>query len=138
MRAVRVDNETSLAHVHRLSVEVLAHGLAKLLKKSAQSLIRSGEYTKYYPHSVGHWLGMDTHDAPSVSIATPFENNVVFTIEPGLYFPHDDVDVPRDLRGVGVRIEDDFVVERGRAETLSSRLAVDPARVLAQLAARVP
>ena len=134
VRAVRVDHETSLAHLHRLSVEVLAHGLAKLLKTSAQSLIRSGEYTKYYPHSVGHWLGMDTHDVPTVSIATPFENNVVFTIEPGLYFRHDDLDVPRDLRGIGIRIEDDCVVQSGACAVLSSALAVDPARALAQLA----
>jgi Xaa-Pro aminopeptidase len=106
--------------------------LSKLLPNSdARSLIRSGAYTKYYPHSIGHWLGADTHDVPTVGIATPFELNTVFTIEPGLYFPPNDPDVPKELRGIGVRIEDDFVVDRGGACALSAALPVDPDAIAA-------
>lgn len=131
-RAARADGATSLADIHRLSVEVLAHGLSKLLPNSdARSLIRSGAYTKYYPHSIGHWLGADTHDVPTIGIATPFELNTVFTIEPGLYFPPNDPDVPKELRGIGVRIEDDFVVDRGGACALSAALPVDPDAIAA-------
>jgi Xaa-Pro aminopeptidase len=133
LRAVRADGETSLMDIHRLSIDVLANGLAKLLPNtSARALIRSGEYAKYYPHSVGHWLGADTHDVPSVAVSTPFESNVVFTIEPGLYFSPHDLDVPADLRGIGVRIEDDCVVDaNGAVVALSAALPTDPDAVAA-------
>lgn len=133
LAAARADGSTSLMDLHRLSIDVLAAGLAKLLPNtSARTLIRTGAYAKYYPHSVGHWLGADTHDVPSVSVSTPFETNVTFTIEPGLYFPPDDPDVPPHLRGIGVRVEDDCVVESsGRAVALSAALPVDPDAVAA-------
>jgi|TARA_B110000008_G_scaffold179875_1_gene179118 Xaa-Pro aminopeptidase len=133
LRAARVDGETSLMDIHRLSIDVLANGLAKLLPNtSARALIRSGEYAKYYPHSVGHWLGADTHDVPSVAVSTPFERNVAFTIEPGLYFSPHDLDVPADLRGIGVRIEDDCVVDaNGAVVALSAALPTDPDAVAA-------
>jgi len=125
VRAVRADGETSLAHIHRLSVELLAQSMAKILNTDAQAMIRTGAYVKYYPHSVGHWLGMDTHDVPSISISTPFENAVTFTIEPGLYFPLHDVDVPKHFRGIGVRVEDDCVVRLGRCRVLSRAALAD-------------
>lgn len=133
LRASRADGDTSLMDIHRLSIDILAKGLAKLLPHtSAERLIRTGEYAKYYPHSVGHWLGMDTHDVPSISVSTPFERSVAFTIEPGLYFAPSDITIPRDLRGIGVRIEDDcFIAASGDAVSLSANLPVDPDAVAA-------
>ena len=64
---------------------------------------------KYYIHNVSHHLGLDTHDISDRTI--PLEAGNVITVEPGLYFP--------ELK-IGVRIEDDVLVTRGRAEVLSS------------------
>ena len=63
---------------------------------------------KYYIHNVSHHLGLDTHDCADRSI--PLEAGNVITVEPGLYFP--------ELK-IGVRIEDDVLVTRSRAEVLS-------------------
>jgi len=76
-----------------------------------------------YVHSLGHGVGLDIHEKPSVGISPTnkdlIETHDVVTIEPGLYFPE---------REIGVRIEDTFVVEEnGRVRTLcrSSR-ALEP------------
>jgi Xaa-Pro aminopeptidase len=80
---------------------------------------------RYYPHALGHWIGMDTHDTPTVATKNPIEPGCVFTIEPGLYFPADDLAVPKSLRGVGVRIEDDVALGgKGGVEVLSGGLPV--------------
>jgi len=50
----------------------------------------------------------------------------VLTIEPGLYFQPDDLTVPEDLRGIGVRIEDDVLVTEDGCRNLSAALPRDP------------
>jgi Xaa-Pro aminopeptidase len=50
------------------------------------------------------------------------EAGMVFTIEPGLYFQPDDLTVPEEFRGIGVRIEDDILVTADGAENLSARI----------------
>tara|TARA_B110000459_G_scaffold163579_1_gene180527 strand:- start:717 stop:1061 length:345 start_codon:yes stop_codon:yes gene_type:complete len=94
--------------------------------KSDSVTNKSVPYQKYYPHSVGHWLGMDTHDTPSVSTSSAIAKGCAFTIEPGLYFPVDDPAVPKALRGIGVRIEDNLAVDpvTGEMEVLSAALPV--------------
>lgn len=66
---------------------------------------------KYYMHGVSHHLGLDTHDISDRSI--PLEAGNVITVEPGLYFSE---------LGIGVRIEDDVLVTKGKAEVLSSSI----------------
>ena len=68
-----------------------------------------------------------TRGSPSFSRActsAPIARGCAFTVEPGLYFPVDDEDVPKGLRGVGVRIEDNLAVdpETGALEVLSANL----------------
>lgn len=118
----------SLQQLHMLSVNVLSECLVNLGVgggRSKTEMVRGG-YVRYYPHSVGHWLGMDTHDTPTVATSTPIQPGCVLTIEPGLYFPVDDLAVPKSLRGIGVRIEDDVAVtpEKGEVEVLSKGLPV--------------
>lgn len=84
-----------------------------LLKGAKEELIESGEYRKYYPHGVSHWLGMDVHDAGMIEIGGEprgLEPGMAFTVEPGLYIPFDDQTAPPDLRGIGIRIEDNILV----------------------------
>lgn len=70
------------------------------------------DIVKYYYHNVSHHLGLDTHDASLRE--RPLENGNVITVEPGLYFAN---------YGIGVRIEDDILIENGRATVLSKSIA---------------
>jgi Xaa-Pro aminopeptidase len=86
---------------------------AGLLDRSANETIETSDYKRFYPHSLGHWLGRDVHDVgPSYRAEQPrpFEPGHVLTIEPGVYFQLDDERVPQAFRGMGIRIEDDVLV----------------------------
>lgn len=95
-----------------------------LLQGSVDQLMNEGSYKKYYPHSIGHWLGIDVHDVGSYyasdGTSRRFEPGMVLTIEPGLYVPLGDDSAPEGLRGVGVRIEDNILVTPDGPENLSS------------------
>ena len=74
-------------------------------------------------HGTSHWLGMDVHDVGSYTNkgkARPLEAGMVITVEPGLYVAADAPDVPAELRGIGVRIEDDVVVTAGAPDVLTA------------------
>src|SRR5690606_24609037 len=84
----------------------------KLLKGRKETIIEKKEYLKFYPHGVGHWLGMDVHDAGTTDVngePRPLEPGIVLTVEPGLYIPEDTPGIPDELRGIGIRIEDDVL-----------------------------
>lgn len=94
-----------------------------LLSGRKEDAIKAGEHKKYYPHGVGHWLGMDVHDSGLYYIndkPRPIEAGMCFTVEPGLYIPADDKNAPADLRGIGVRIEDNIVVTAHGCDNLTS------------------
>ncbi len=94
----------------------------KLLKGRKDDLIEKKEYMKFYMHGVSHWLGMDVHDAGTISVNNEprqIEAGFVLTIEPGLYIPKDSPDVPNELRGIGIRIEDDILVTESGHENLT-------------------
>lgn len=103
---------------HELSIELLTEGMKKLglLKGKTKDLIKQKKFMKYYMHGVGHYLGLDVHDAGryftdhKAKNSRPFEAGMVLTVEPGLYIPIDDKDAPAKYRGIGVRIEDDILV----------------------------
>ncbi|XP_018419428.1 PREDICTED: probable Xaa-Pro aminopeptidase 3 isoform X2 [Nanorana parkeri] len=62
------------------------------------------------PHHVGHYLGMDVHDTPDVSRSLLLQPGMVITIEPGIYIPRTETEIPEKYRGLGIRIEDDVVI----------------------------
>ncbi len=63
-------------------------------------------YKKYFMHGTAHHLGLNTHDYGLLHL--PMEANMVFTVEPGIYIPHE---------GFGVRLEDDVVIQKSGAPT---------------------
>ena len=77
----------------------------------ARKIIDDAGYADYFGHSLGHGLGLEVHEEPNVGPrgATPLEDGMPFTIEPGIYLPG----------WGGVRIEDVVVLENGRARVLS-------------------
>jgi Xaa-Pro aminopeptidase len=86
------------------------------------------QHRRYIVCGVGHYLGLDVHDcaassAPAYSAGT-LETGMVLTVEPGLYFhPHDET-VPPELRGIGVRIEDDVLVTTDGIDILTEGLPI--------------
>jgi len=118
----------SLTDLHEVASKSLAQSLIdlKILKGTAEDLIKSEEIKKYYPHGTGHWLGLDVHDqCPYLDEQCEnikFQENMVFTVEPGLYFPADDMDVPAEYRGIGIRIEDDIRITKDGSENLTSMI----------------
>ncbi|CAN8074966.1 unnamed protein product [Agarophyton chilense] len=106
-------NPVSLDGIHLHAVRRLTDGLMQLgfMKgHTLESAVTTGEYSKYFPHAIGHYLGMDVHDTHHVPKSTPLKENMVITIEPGLYCRADDISAPVQYRGIGMRIEDDVVV----------------------------
>jgi Xaa-Pro aminopeptidase len=119
----------TLASLHALAVRELSIGIEALGlvgggTKSASHIAR-GPYFRFFPHALGHSLGLDTHDTPAVALSSPLAAGVVITVEPGLYIQPWATDVPDAFRGLGVRIEDDVLVTPTGAEVLSSGAPVD-------------
>lgn len=76
----------TLRQLHHLSVRLLTdslYGLGIAKGPNADAIVANGTFRKYYLHSVGHWLGMDTHDSSTMVHDRPLEPGVVLTIEPG-------------------------------------------------------
>ncbi|HEV3154395.1 MAG TPA: aminopeptidase P family protein [Candidatus Baltobacteraceae bacterium] len=132
---------------NRAAMRVLAEGLVEMgiLKCSLDEAMDPQRqfYRRYTLHNVSHMLGMDVHDCAKARSETyrygKLREHMVLTVEPGLYFQPDDATVPANLRGIGVRIEDDVVVTRDGCENLSSILpsrADDVEAWMSQLTAR--
>jgi Xaa-Pro aminopeptidase len=97
-------------------------------------------YRRWTLHGFGHMLGLDVHDCARARRAKYRAGTVgegyVLTVEPGLYFQPEDELVPAELRGIGVRIEDDVLVTASGAVNLSSGLPRTADDVEAWLAAQ--
>ncbi len=104
----------------------------KVLSGSVEDNVRLGAYAKYYPHGVSHLLGLDVHDSGMLRArgeSRPIEAGWALTIEPGLYFPAGDTAVPEELRGIGIRIEDDILVTSDGCEVMSRGVPKDIADI---------
>ncbi len=115
---------------HDAAMKVLAHGLEdlKLLPCSADEALdpESKVYARWTLHGTSHMLGMDVHDcgqaAPEAYAKGTLAEGMVLTVEPGLYFQADDLLVPEEMRGIGIRIEDDILVTADGSRNLSASL----------------
>jgi Xaa-Pro aminopeptidase len=113
--------------IHAQAVELLTRGMVALglLSGEVSQLIESSAYRKFYMHRTSHWLGMDVHD---VGIYAPegkprqLAPGMVLTVEPGLYIAHDAEHVPPELRGIGIRVEDDVLVTPAGHEILTAAI----------------
>jgi len=97
---------SSFAELHRASEAATVRELADLGLCNADD---RRELKRFYPHSIGHHLGLDVHDVQSVPHFQKFEEGMVVTIEPGIYIP-DSPDIPSRYRGIGIRIEDNVAI----------------------------
>lgn len=90
-------------------------------------------HRRYMVHGTCHHLGLDVHDCAQARREMYhdgiLEEGMVFTIEPGLYFQPDDLTVPEEYRGIGVRIEDDIAVTATGCTNLSARIPRTAAEV---------
>ncbi|MGH2357439.1 MAG: M24 family metallopeptidase, partial [Candidatus Limnocylindria bacterium] len=86
-------------------------------------------YARWTLHGTSHMLGMDVHDCARAALDVyprgDLAAGMVLTVEPGLYFQEDDLLVPEELRGIGIRIEDDIVVTDDGSRNLSEALPRD-------------
>jgi Xaa-Pro aminopeptidase len=115
---------------HDAAVKVTTKGLRKLglIDGSLPRLIKDGAYREFYMHRTGHWIGMDVHDVGDYKVADEWrvlETGMVTTVEPGIYIP-DKRSIPKALRNIGVRIEDDVAVTAKGPDVLSKNLAKAP------------
>ncbi|GAA3603364.1 aminopeptidase P family protein [Agrococcus terreus] len=116
--------------VHAAAMEVIARRTAEwgLLPISAEESLQPDQqlHRRWMVHGTSHHLGLDVHDCAAARRDFYHDGIVregmVFTIEPGLYFQADDLTVPEELRGIGVRIEDDIVVTADGARNLSGAI----------------
>jgi Xaa-Pro aminopeptidase len=114
--------------IHAEAMKVIAARTAEwgLLPVSAEESLEPDHqyHRRYMVHGTSHHLGIDVHDCAQARrdlyLDGVLEPGMVFTIEPGLYFQPDDLSVPEEYRGIGVRIEDDILVTESGAENLSA------------------
>jgi Xaa-Pro aminopeptidase len=111
--------------IHDLTVRGLTEGLVAigLLSGEVDALIEAKAFRRYYMHRTSHWLGLDVHDVGDYVVdggSRPLVPGMVITVEPGLYVAADDETAPKELRGVGIRIEDDVLVTPQGHENLTA------------------
>lgn len=113
---------------HDASQHVLAEKLVEwgLLEGPVERVLELGLQRRWTLHGTGHMLGMDVHDCAAARteayVDGTLEPGMCLTVEPGLYFQADDLTVPAEYRGIGVRIEDDILVTEDGNRNLSDGL----------------
>ena len=129
------------------SIEMLTEGMVRLglLKGDPKKLIEEKKYMQFYMHNLGHFLGIDVHDAGRYyhkGESRPAEVGMVMTIEPGIYVSPDtsripegfNKDIPAKYLGIGVRIEDDVLVTETGSRVLTNKVPKDREEIEAIMA----
>ena len=125
-----VKEGNSVMKPQEISEKVITKGLVKigLLEGDPEELHKSGAYKDFYMHKIGHWLGLDVHDAGDYmegSDFMKFKPGMITTIEPGIYISSS-MDVDDKWKGIGIRIEDDILVTKEGNENLTKKVPSDP------------
>jgi Xaa-Pro aminopeptidase len=128
--------------INRACARVLATGLEEwgLLPISAEESLDDevGLHRRWSLHAPGHMLGLDVHDCAKARAECYLDGRIevgnVLTVEPGLYFQPDDLTVPAEYRGIGIRIEDDVLVTEEGSVVLTAALPRRPDDVEAWMA----
>ena len=107
--------------IHNQTAISLMQGLIDLnvITGDAKEWVESNRYKRFYPHSTGHFLGLDTHDVGAYKIegeSISYQNGMVITVEPGIYLLADDLTIAENWRGLGIRIEDDLIISENSPE----------------------
>lgn len=115
----------TIDQIHEHCVKSLTEGMIELglLAGTVEERVADQSYRKFFMHGTSHWLGLDVHDVGAYTKAgkaRPLEAGMVITVEPGLYIAADAPDVPAELRGIGVRIEDDIAITETGNEVLTA------------------
>ena len=110
--------------VHETCLKILSQGLLDLglLDGTLDEVLEEEKYKRFYMHRTSHWLGADVHDAGYYCLQRqprPLQPGFVLTVEPGLYVSAADEEAPEELRGTGIRIEDDVLVTDTGPEVLT-------------------
>ena len=108
---------------HDAAAKTISQGLLdlKILKGNLAQVLEEKTYANFYMHMTGHWLGLDVHDVGDYRVDdlwVELEENMVLTVEPGLYIS-EQANVPKQWQGMGIRIEDDIQVTKKGPVVLS-------------------
>jgi Xaa-Pro aminopeptidase len=111
--------------LQKTAIKTLSEGLIdlKIVKGSLDEVIETELYKPFYMHGIGHSVGLDVHDPTPSKVdgrrLAKLEENIVMTVEPGLYIPRSTTKGPKAFRGLGVRIEDDILITSKGCEVIS-------------------
>ena len=113
------------SHLQKEAERMLCEGMVRLgiLQGDVKKLFKKQKHKKYFPHGIGHYMGIDVHDPCPYKTKKgkeiPLQKGMVLTIEPGIYLPKNDKKIPKKYRGIGIRIEDDILVTKKGYKNLS-------------------
>ena len=120
------------------SEKVITKGLVDLgiLSGDPEELHKQGAFKDFYMHKIGHWMGLDVHDAGDYmenNEYMSFKPGMVTTVEPGIYISND-LDIEDKWKGIGIRIEDDILVTESGNFNLTAKVPSDPKDIEALMA----
>ena len=136
IEAISINNNVMEAQI--ISEKVITQGLIDLgiLQGSMEELHAAGAFKDFYMHKIGHWLGIDVHDAGDYmedGDFMKFKPGMVTTVEPGIYISSSS-NVDDKWKGIGIRIEDDILVTADGNENLTAFVPSNPREIEALMA----
>ncbi len=136
IEAIFTNNNVMDAQI--ISEKVITQGLIDLgiLQGSMDELHAAGAFKDFYMHKIGHWLGIDVHDAGDYmedGDYMKFKPGMVTTVEPGIYISSSS-DAEDKWKGIGIRIEDDILVTADGNENLTAFVPSNPKDIEALMA----
>ena len=128
-----VKEGNNIMEPQEISEKIITNGLVELglLHGDPEELHKKGAFKDFYMHKIGHWLGLDVHDAGDYMEGDDFmkfKPGMITTIEPGIYISRS-MDVDDKWKGIGIRIEDDILVTKDGNENLTKKVPSDPAEI---------